>query len=82
MPTESLVAGGLLSADECREIAGLYDLQQGFQEPRHHGAVTASGGESTDISPTRLRPIIHALRTSLYCRLVTTANRWNALMGF
>jgi len=29
-----------------------------------------------------LRPIIHALRTSLYRRMVATANRWNALMGF
>jgi hypothetical protein len=28
-----------------------------------------------------LRPMIQVLRTSLYRRLVTTANRWNALMG-
>jgi len=74
-------AGGLLSADECREIAGLYDLQQGFRSRVIMGRHGFGRGEYRYFSYP-LRPIIHALRTSLYCRLVTTANRWNALMGF
>jgi hypothetical protein len=74
-------AGGLLNADECREIAALYDQQQGFRSRVIMGRHGFGRGEYRYFSYP-LRPIIHALRTSLYRRLVATANRWNALMGF
>jgi hypothetical protein len=74
-------AGGLLNAEECREIAELYDLEQGFRSRvimERHGF---GRGEYRYFSYP-LRPMIQVLRTSLYPRLVATANRWNALMGF
>ncbi|HMI76143.1 MAG TPA: 2OG-Fe(II) oxygenase [Steroidobacteraceae bacterium] len=74
-------AGGLLNADECREIAALYDQQQGFRSRVIMGRHGFGRGEYRYFSYP-LRPIIHALRTSLYRRVVATANRWNALMGF
>jgi uncharacterized protein len=74
-------AGGLLNAEECREIAELYDLEQGFRSRVIMGRHGFGRGEYRYFSYP-LRPIIHVLRTSLYRRLVATANRWNALMGF
>jgi uncharacterized protein len=74
-------AGGILNAEECREIAELYDLQQGFRSRVIMGRHGFGQGEYRYFSYP-LRPIIHVLRTALYRRLVATANRWNALMGF
>jgi hypothetical protein len=74
-------AGGLLNAEECREIAELYDLEQGFRSRVIMGRHGFGRGEYRYFSYP-LRPMIQVLRTSLYLRLVATANRWNALMGF
>jgi hypothetical protein len=74
-------AGGLLNAEECREIAELYDLEQGFRSRVIMGRHGFGRGEYRYFSYP-LRPMIQVLRTSLYPRLVATANRWNALMGF
>jgi len=74
-------AGGLLDAEECREIAELYDLQQPFRSRVIMGRHGFGRGEYQYFAYP-LRPIIQALRTSLYRRMVATANRWNTLMGF
>jgi hypothetical protein len=74
-------AAALLNAEECRGIAELYDLEQGFRSRvimERHGF---GRGEYRYFSYP-LRPMVQVLRTSLYRRLVSTANRWNALMGF
>jgi hypothetical protein len=73
-------AGGLLNAEECREIAELYDLEQGFRSRVIMGRHGFGRGEYRYFSYP-LRPMIQVLRTSLYLRLVATANRWNVLMG-
>jgi hypothetical protein len=74
-------AGGLLEAEECRAIAELYDLEQGFRSRVIMARHGFGRGEYRYFSYP-LHPIIQELRRSLYRRLVSTANRWNALMGF
>ena len=74
-------AAGLLNTEECRAIAELYDLEQGFRSRVIMGRHGFGRGEYRYFSYP-LRPIIQVLRTSLYLHLVATANRWNALMGF
>jgi uncharacterized protein len=74
-------AAGLLNTEECRAIAELYDLEQGFRSRVIMGRHGFGRGEYRYFSYP-LRPIIQVLRASLYLHLVATANRWNALMGF
>jgi uncharacterized protein len=74
-------AGALLDAEECREIAELYDLEQIFRSRVIMGRHGFGRGEYRYFSYP-LRPTIQLLRTSLYLRLVATANRWSVLMGF
>jgi hypothetical protein len=74
-------AGWLLNAEECREVAELYDLEQGFRSRVVMARHGFGKGEYRYFSYP-LRPIIQTLRTALYPRLVAIANRWNALMGF
>ncbi len=70
----------VLSADECGDIAALYDDDRRF---RSHIIMARHGfgrGEYKYFSyplPDRLAE----LRTSLYARLAPIANRWNASMG-
>ena len=73
-------APGVLRAQECREIAGLYDLEDGFRSRvimGHHGF---GRGEYRYFSYP-LPVIIQSLRASLYSRLADIANRWHALMA-
>jgi len=70
----------VLSADDCRDIAALYDDDRRF---RSHIIMERHGfgrGEYKYFSyplPDRLAE----LRTSLYAQLAPIANRWNASMG-
>jgi hypothetical protein len=70
----------VLTADECRAIAGLYDDDGRF---RSHVVMARHGfgrGEYKYFSYP-LPDIVAALRTALYARLAPLANRWNASMG-
>lgn len=70
----------LLSTEECRAIAGLYEGGRGF---RSHVVMARHGfgrGEYRYFSYP-LPELIVNLRTSLYPRLTPIADRWNELMG-
>jgi hypothetical protein len=71
---------GLLSAAECRTIAGLYDDGGNFRS-RIVMARHGFGQGEYQYFAYPLPDIIADLRTSLYARLVPVADRWNALMG-
>ena len=71
---------GILSAEECRGIAGLYDGNGRF---RSHVVMARHGfgrGEYKYFSYP-LPEIIAELRTTIYPRLTPIANRWNEAMG-
>ena len=71
---------GLLTPDECREIAGLYDGAGHFRSRivmARHGF--GSGEYKYFAYP--LPDVIGELRASLYPRLVPTADRWNEALG-
>jgi hypothetical protein len=70
----------MLTPDECRALAGLYDAEAHF---RSHVVMARHGfgrGEYKYFSYP-LPDIIAELRTTLYARLAPFANRWNELMG-
>src|SRR5262249_6627758 len=70
----------MLTADECRALADLYDAEAHF---RSHIVMARHGfgrGEYKYFAYP-LPEIIAALRTTLYQRLAPLANRWNELMG-
>ena len=73
-------AAGLLRAQECREIASLYDLAEGFRSRVIMGRHGFGRGEYRYFSYP-LPAAVQSLRTSLYSRLADIANRWHALMG-
>jgi uncharacterized protein len=71
---------GILTADECRAIAGSYDDDSRF---RSHVVMARHGfgkGEYKYFSYP-LPEIVSDLRTTLYARLAPLANRWNESMG-
>jgi hypothetical protein len=71
---------GLLTPDECRTIADLYDAPTGF---RSHVVMARHGfgrGEYKYFAYP-LPALVAALRTTLYERLAPLANRWNEAMG-
>jgi hypothetical protein len=71
---------GLLSAEECRAIAGLYDGHAAF---RSHVVMERHGfgrGEYKYFAYP-LPEIVTDLRTTLYPRLAPIADRWNEALG-
>jgi hypothetical protein len=76
----SATTGPLLTADECRDFAALYDTQTRFRSRvvmARHGF--GSGEYQYFAEP--LPPLVDALRKVLYPRLVETANRWQERLG-
>ncbi|HEV7358754.1 MAG TPA: 2OG-Fe(II) oxygenase [Steroidobacteraceae bacterium] len=73
-------AAAVLRGQECREIAGLYELEEGFRSRVIMGRHGFGRGEYRYFSYP-LPVIIQSLRASLYSRLADIANRWHALMG-
>jgi uncharacterized protein len=70
----------ILTADECRAVAGLYDDERRF---RSHVVMARHGfgrGEYKYFSYP-LPDMVAELRTALYPRLAPLANRWNELMA-
>jgi hypothetical protein len=71
--------GGVLDADECRRIAGLYDDESRFRS-RIVMARHGFGRGEYKYFGYPLPGIVAALRESLYPRLAPIANRWNEAM--
>jgi uncharacterized protein len=70
----------VLSAAECRAIAGWYDAAGGFRSRVIMAQHGFGRGEYKYFSYP-LPDIVAELRTALYPRLVPIANRWNESMG-
>ena len=73
-------AGGLLRAEECRAIADLYELEKSFRSRVIMARHGFGRGEYRYFSYP-LPAVVENLRTALYSRLRSIANRWNGLMG-
>ena len=71
---------GLLPADDCAAMAGLYDEPAHFRSqilmPRH-----GFGRGEYRYFAYPFPPTVAALRSALYPRLVPVANRWHARLG-
>jgi hypothetical protein len=74
------VLKGLLSADECRAVAGLYGEDGIFRSHIVMGRHGFGRGEYKYFSYP-LPDTVAGLRTALYPQLAPIANRWNELMG-
>ena len=72
--------GGLLPANECREMAGAYDHDALFRSRVVMGRHGFGRGEYRYYAYPLPDPIA-ALRPALYARLAPVANRWNERMG-
>jgi uncharacterized protein len=71
---------GLLTTDECKALAGLYDNERGFRSTivmARHGF----GRGEYKYFAYPLPDIVALLRPALYAPLVPIANRWNEAMG-
>ena len=76
----SAVIKGILAADECDEVRGLYDEDDLFRSRvvmERHGF----GRGEYRYFRYPLPELIRDLRTSIYPHLVPIANRWNEAMG-
>jgi hypothetical protein len=71
---------GLLSAEECEALAGLYSVDVHFRSRIVMGRHGFGSGEYKYFDYP-LPGLVSALREALYSRLVPIANRWNAAMG-
>jgi hypothetical protein len=74
------VLKGLLSPDECRDIAALYPHEQHFRSHIHMARHGFGKGEYRYFRYP-LPDLIGGLRTALYPRLAPIANQWNERMG-
>jgi hypothetical protein len=74
------VLSGLLSAGECRSVAGLYGDDSIFRNHIVMGRHGFGRGEYKYFSYP-LPDIVAGLRTALYPQLAPIANRWNEAMG-
>jgi hypothetical protein len=79
-PQGSAILERLLSADECQALAELYP-EDGLFRSRVVMARHGSGRGEYKYFSYPLPEIIAELRTAIYPRLVTVANRWNIAMG-
>lgn len=70
----------LLSPEECRHIAGLYQEEKHFRSHIHMARHGFGKGEYRYFKYP-LPDLIGALRVALYPRLATVANAWNERMG-
>lgn len=84
--TQALDAGGnavlegLISSQECRELAALYPDETNFRS-RVVMARHGFGKGEYQYFAYPLPDLVAGLRTTLYARLVPVANRWNEAMG-
>lgn len=76
----SAVLQGVLTPEECMAIAALYPVDSIFRSRVVMGRHGFGRGEYKYFSYP-LPAVVQQLRTSLYARLVSTANRWNTSMG-
>jgi uncharacterized protein len=76
----SAMLSGVLSAEECRALAGLYP-EDGFFRSRVIMARHGFGRGEYKYFSYPLPGIIQGLRTTLYRRLAPVANQWNLAMG-
>jgi len=74
------VINGLLTADECADIAALYPHDEHFRSHVHMARHGFGKGEYKYFRYP-LPELIGELRTALYARVVTFANDWNARMS-
>ncbi len=74
------VLGGLLTPEECRDIAALYPREEKFRSQVHMARHGFGKGEYRYFGYP-LPPLINDLRGALYPHLAPIANRWNELMG-
>jgi hypothetical protein len=74
------VLKGLLSREECRELAGLYPDDRNFRSRVVMGRHGFGRGEYKYFSYP-LPDLIAGLRPALYANLCGVANRWNEAMG-
>ncbi|TWB64128.1 hypothetical protein FBZ92_10121 [Nitrospirillum viridazoti] len=74
------VLPGLLSPQACGELSSLYARDQGFRSRVIMGRHGFGMGEYKYWAYP-LPPLVQALRTGLYPRLASLANRWNQRLG-
>ena len=71
---------GVLAADQCRTVAGMYAEDERFRSHIHMARHGFGKGEYKYFSYPLPQPIAR-LRPTLYPPLAEIANRWNAAMG-
>jgi len=76
----SAVLPGLLTPDECAEVAAMYDDEGQFRS-RVHMARHGFGRGEYGYFRYPLPPLIQTLRTAIYAHLASIANRWSAATG-
>jgi hypothetical protein len=74
------VLPGLLTAAQCKQLAALYSLEDGYRSRVVMGRHGFGRGEYKYFAYP-LPPLLEDLRHALYPRLVPTANRWNQQLG-
>jgi hypothetical protein len=74
------VLKGLLTAEECRELAALYSDEAKFRSRVEMARYGFGRGEYKYFCYP-LPPLLERLRSSLYADLAPVANRWNEAMG-